>query len=217
MKRVVKGESPPEFEAWKSASSADWTPSYRSLQNPQKRALHMALLKEQAGVCCYCGRAISLDDSHIEHFRPQELREDLALDYANLFASCIRETRPGNPLHCGHAKGNAFDEGSHISPLDVHCERRFIYQLDGAISPTDQPDRAARYMSELLKLDQAFLRSCRREVLASVFDPDFLLTATDEELGRLAAAYGEPDAEGRLESFGHVLRRFIEQLLTPIT
>jgi uncharacterized protein (TIGR02646 family) len=213
MKRVVKGESPPEFEAWKSAASADWSPSYASLRNPQKKALHEALLKEQGHVCCYCGRGIAREDSHIEHFRPQELRKDLALDYGNLFASCIRETRPGNPLHCGHAKGNAFDEGEHISPLDNSCERRFIYGQDGAIYAADPADQAARYMNELLRLDLAFLRNRRRAVLDAVFDADFLVTATSEELRQLADVYRAPDANGQLSDFSHVLCRFIEQVL----
>lgn len=216
MKRVVKGESPYGFEQWKSKASAEWAPGYSSLQNPEKKELHAALLKEQGYVCCYCGRDISLVDSHIEHFRPQELREDIALDYANLFASCIRETKPGAPLHCGHAKGNAFDEANHVSPLDDDCERRFIYTLDGAIAPTDQADHAAQHMRQLLRLDIAFLRNRRQEFLRAVFDPDFLVSASNDELRLLAAAYSTPDADGRLESFGHVLGRYVEQLLSPV-
>ena len=217
MKHVVKAKSPAGFEAWKSAINDDWSPDYSSLRNPEKKALHQALLDEQGGVCCYCGRAISLEDSHIEHFRPQELREDLALDYTNLFASCIRETKPGSPLHCGHAKGNLFDEACHISPLDENCERRFLYALNGAISPADLADDAAKFMSQLLRLDIAFLRNRRAEVLASVFDPEFLATASDDELRQLATAFNKPDVDGRLEGFAHVLSGYVKQLLTPVT
>jgi uncharacterized protein (TIGR02646 family) len=52
---------------------------------------------------------IGFEDSHVEHFRPQEHFQALQLDYANLHASCIRQTLPGRPLHCGHAKGSDFD------------------------------------------------------------------------------------------------------------
>ena len=212
MKHVVKGGAPAEFDAWLSMANAEWSPTYPSLQNPEKRALHAALLKEQGDVCCYCGRSISLDDSHIEHFRPQESLPDLALDYGNLFASCIRESKPGNPLHCGHAKGNDFDEALHISPRDESCQRRFVYGLDGGISPADPDDEAAHYMNELLKLDLDFLRNRRRDVLERVFDPDFLTTATDDDLRKLAAVFGAADQDGKLDSFSHVLCRFIEQL-----
>lgn len=212
MKYVAKGRSPERFEAWKALANAQWTPTYADLRHPQKAIVHEALLNEQCWVCCYCGREITQQDSHIEHFRPQETAPGLALVFDNLFASCIREMEPGAPLHCGHGKGSEFDEANHISPLDAGCEGRFLYSLDGAILPAATDDESARYMSDLLRLDLAFLRSRRREVLASVFDVDFLTTASDEELRRLAAAYREPDATGRLQSFGHAVARYAEQL-----
>ncbi len=214
MKRVMKQAEPAAFTAWKAMANEEWQPSYDALQNPEKRALHEALLNEQGWACCYCGRSISLSDSHIEHFRPQEAREDLALEYENLHASCIRETSPGAPLHCGHAKGSDFAEDLTISPQDADCERRFMYSSqDGAIYPSDRTDTSASYMAELLKLHVRFLRDRRAEALKSVFDNDFVGSASDEELARLAIAYRTPDATGRMTSFGHVLSRFAEQLL----
>lgn len=213
MKHVAKGRSPERFEAWKALASEDWKPTYGDLQNPEKSIVHVALLEEQGWVCCYCGREIGQLDSHIEHFRPQETAPELALVFDNLFASCIREREPGAPLHCGHAKGNEFDEANHIAPTDAGCERRYLYTLDGAVLPADTNDQPARYMSELLKLDIAFLMNRRRAVLATVFDIDLLTTASDEELHRLAGAYRESDREGKLQSFGHVVARYAEQLL----
>jgi len=212
MKHVAKRASPAPFEAWKSAGNASWVPSYSNLQNPQKKILHQALLDEQARVCCYCGRSISLETSHIEHFRPQENYPHLALDFMNLHASCIRETRPGAPLHCGHAKGSGFDEAMHISPLDPECERRFVYALDGAILASDAEDAAAVYMRDLLRLDIPFVQTRRQAVLAAVFDTGFLASVTDDELQRLASAFRTSDANSALEDFGHVLARFAEQL-----
>lgn len=212
MKHVVKSASPAQFDAWKSSGNASWQPAYSNLQNPQKKVLHQALLDEQGRVCCYCGRSISLENSHIEHFRPQETHPHLALDFDNLYASCIRETKPGAPLHCGHAKGRDFDAARHISPQDPQCERRFVYTLGGAILAADAADAAADYMRDLLKLDIAFVRARREAVLASVFDSGFLETVTDSELQRLAHAFRTPDADGALDDFGHVLARFAGQL-----
>lgn len=209
MRHFQKWVSPADFEAWKALANGDWQPNYGNLQNPEKRSLHQALLNEQGQLCCYCGRGISLADSHIEHFRPQELREDLELSFENLFASCIRETEPGAPLHCGHAKGHDFDEVRHVSPLDSTCERRFCYSLAGTILPEDD---AAKSMADLLRLDIEFLRNRRMEVLNKVFDAAFITSATSEELQSLMLAYRTPDAEGRRESFSHVLARYAEQL-----
>ena len=72
MKNIAKGQSPQGFEKWKALESADWIPTYGSLRGEEKRALHLSLLREQGWVCCYCGRAVGEDDSHIEHFRPQD-------------------------------------------------------------------------------------------------------------------------------------------------
>jgi uncharacterized protein (TIGR02646 family) len=214
MKHVRKApEEPAVFTAWKAKASADWQPAYENLQNPEKHTLHAALLAEQGYVCCYCGCAITQTDSHIEHFRPQESHADLALEYRNLHASCMRETHPGIPLHCGHAKGRDFDQDKAISPLDAHCEQRFIYALDGSIKPARDEDVAAHYMRELLKLDIAFLRNRRANVLQKIFDPDFLDSASREELQRLAQSFRQPDKNGRLTGFGHVVARFAEDLL----
>ena len=214
MKSIVKGASSAEFEYWKAQANDAWQPGYDELQNPQKRRLHEALLIEQGRVCCYCGRSISLGDSHIEHFRPQEQRADLALDFANLHASCIRELAPGAPLHCGHAKANHFDESLAVSPLEVDCERRFIYSpKNGAIYPADRADQAVAYMVELLQLDISFLRDRRAQALGGAFDDQFVASASNEELEALARGYRQPDGNGQLSDFGHALARYAEQLL----
>jgi uncharacterized protein (TIGR02646 family) len=212
MKRVVKQAEPAGFTVWKSMANEDWQPSYADLRKPQKGALHEALIAEQAQVCCYCGRRISLKDSHIEHFRPQAAFEDLALDYGNLHASCNPET-PRHPLHCGHAKGNAFDKSRIISPQDAGCERRFIYTLTGAILAADAADASAAYMVRLLQLDINFLRGRRAAALESAFDDAFVESASAEELMQLAMAYRAPNENEQMDEFGHVLSRFAEQLL----
>lgn len=213
MKYVTKGAPPAIFEEWKAKANADWIPTYTGLQRPEKPALHAALLLEQGSVCCYCGRAVSILDSHIEHFRPQTEYKGLDLSYQNLFASCIRETEPGMPLHCGHVKGDRFDEELHISPLDRGCEGRFLYTLLGVVAPTDLADERAVYMVDLLQLDIPFLRNRREEALRRTFDADFLSSATDDELQRLQDAFQRHDDAQSSENFGHVLARFAGQRL----
>lgn len=213
MKNVTKGTPAQSFEDWKTLANPDWAPSYDNLRNPQKRELHESLLKDQGWVCCYCGRDVTIYDSHIEHFRPQTQYEELALSYKNLFASCIRETAPGMPLHCGHAKGDDFDEERYISPLDPTCEGRFLYTLLGEVSPTDLKDERAAYMVDLVQLDIQFLRNRREEALQRTFDADFLASVTDDELRKLQDAFQRHDSTGHSENFGHVLARYAGQRL----
>lgn len=213
MRRIVKGESPAPFEAWKAQANADWSPEFDSLQKPEKPTLHLALLQEQGWTCCYCGRAITADDSHIEHFRPQHAYPELALDYGNLHASCLRAKSPGMPLHCGHGKGEAFDEALHISPLAVDTEKRFLYTLDGQVEAKKSDDVAARYMLDLLCLAIPFLQNRREAALSRVFDAVFLASVTDDELRQLRDHFRQPDPAGRMTDLGHVLACYAEQLL----
>lgn len=212
MKKVGKGPEPVSFADWKAKAHQDWQPAYADLQHPEKRDLHQALLDEQGGVCCYCGRAITLQDSHVEHFRPQEAYPQLALAYANLHASCIRVSEPDHPLHCGHAKARKFDDNRIISPQDADCELRFLYTQTGEIRPADEADRSAEYMIGLLRLDIGWLQN-RRKAALQVFDADFLASASDAEIAMLAHSFRQPDPDGRLPSFGHVVARYAEQLL----
>lgn len=211
MKYVCKQAPPESFELWKARANEDWQPTYTDLRNPEKAELQEHLLAEQGWVCCYCGRRVTEEDSHIEHFRPQERYGDQALRYENLLASCIRATNPGSPLHCGHAKENQFDEQRMLSPLQNDCEMRFSYALDGQVIPAD--DRAA-YTRDLLKLDIAFLCNRRQELLRRVFDEAFLESVDDGELERLQEAFQRRDEDGKLPDFGHVVARFATQLMT---
>lgn len=213
MKQVFKGTEPASFTQWKASISDEWVPTYPTLQNPEKRELHTNLLLEQGGFCCYCGRDIDTESSHIEHFRPQEHFEELALEYQNLHASCIRETKPGAPLHCGHIKGNWFDEAAHISPLEDGCEQRFRYLLSGQIQATDAKDLSAVKMIEVLALDIAYLKNRRQDAIARVFDPKFIAQATDEDF-KIITAELRTAALSDQQAFDHVVARFAEQILT---
>lgn len=214
MRYIEKSAEPAAFVAWKAGANADWTPTYRDLRDPEKRELHEALLAEQGGTCCYCGRLINRDDSHIEHFAPQEAFDSKALDHANLHASCIRELAPGNPLHCGHGKANEFDAAVAIKPTDPLCEARFSYsKFTGAVVASDARDRAANYMIGLLKLDIEFLRERRAEALEGMFDDVFEASATIEELQLLAQRMRQRTATGHYRSFSHVLALYAEHLI----
>ncbi|MBH8613429.1 retron system putative HNH endonuclease [Pseudomonas mohnii] len=211
MKRVIKGTEPASFTQWKSLANDEWTPSYSILRNPEKQALHESLLQEQGYVCCYCGNTITLQSSHIEHFRPQNSFAHLDLDYTNLHASCQGETELPKPAHCGHSKGNRFPEQFHISPLQEDCESRFRYTLIGQIGST-QNDTSARNMIDILALNISFLNNRRKEKLKGIFDDGFLDDFSIEELEAIIHQYRHP-RDGQHEAFDHVIACYAEQLL----
>lgn len=214
MRHISKNAQPETFANWKAQGNENWQPTYRDLQNPQKRDVHRALLAEQGHTCCYCGRSITLENSHIEHFQPQHTHAVRDLDYENLHASCIREANPGSPLHCGHAKNNDYHAARIIAPLEAACEVRFSYvPANGKIIPNDITDANAEYMIDLLKLNTALIANGREAALASVFDTQFISTASDSELAQLARAFRQRDDNHSLMGFFHVLARYAEQLI----
>lgn len=212
---VLKQEDPDWFRAWKEGASPDWKPTYSALDTSTKTKLKTALIKEQGHVCCYCGGKITSEDSHIEHFRPQSNPEYqyLSVEYKNLFASCIKEAVKGGQLHCGHAKGDSFEEELCISPIDPGCEDHFKYSYHGDISPNSKENSKATHMIELLKLNCASLQSRRRAVLQKVFSVAFIDSATEEELRALRDSYTKQSEGGVRDEFGQVITRFIDQQL----
>jgi uncharacterized protein (TIGR02646 family) len=213
MRYIVKGNAPSQYLEWLAKANENWTPTYANLQNPEKQQLHSHLIAEQGYTCCYCGRRIGPTTSHIEHFRPQDAHQDLELSYENMHASCLRELSPSMPIHCGHAKSNLFDETSYISPLDIDCENRFLYSLDGGIHPAAAADTAAVTMREILKLDIPFLQKRRRETLFGIFDDDFLNSATPIELSVIIDGYQRKDENDVLSEFSHVVVTFASGLM----
>jgi uncharacterized protein (TIGR02646 family) len=189
--------------------------SYDDLSDRERILLREALIEEQGGLCCYCGRRIDTDNSHNEHFRPQSSYPDLAVNYENLHASCIRETKLNDILHCGHGKKDKFDETRCVSPLECDCEERFLYTLEGEILPKDKNDEKAKYMIELLKLNAGPLLGRRKTVLALVLPLDLLDDMSSDELEKLRSAYLERDENGCFQEFKQVLSRYIDQN-TPV-
>ena len=119
MKRIVKDEEPEQFADWKARDKMAHRPRWNRAPQPVRQVVHESLLNEQGAICCYCERRVTMDDSHVEHFRPREIHNQL--DYTNLLCSCVREGVAGEPRHCGHAKGNWFDENLLVSPLAPDC------------------------------------------------------------------------------------------------
>ncbi len=204
MKQVQKRAEPLALLEWKAQANEDWQPSFDILQSLEKAILQSALLEEQCFVCCYCGPSVEASDSHIEHFRPQGGFPQFGLEYSNLHASCIRETPKNTNSHCGHAKDSWFEQSSAISPLEDGCEARFRYSLTGAVEASSADDLPAMKMIDVLKLNNPYLVNRREAALSGVLDPNFIDTATSEELMILIEGYSRPE-NGRLPAFEHVI------------
>lgn len=90
---------PVEFAQWKLDDAVviqreidDTTLSAEKLwsHGEYKKEVKEQLVKEQFGICCYCGSRIFADhNTAIEHFQPKSKFRELVFDYNNLGASCM--------------------------------------------------------------------------------------------------------------------------------
>ena len=216
MKHVRKEGEPGMFREWKALAREEWQPTWRDLQAPEKPDLHEALIQEQGAVCCYCGRRITRAGSHIEHFRPRTAYPDRALDYSNLLASCQRNEGRSVPWVCGRAKDDWFDEDSYVDPQEPSCEQRFRFRSQGNVEVQPDDDPAAT-MVRKLNLNEPFLNELRREILEGAFPNEVLDVEDDAGLTTIADVYGRADEHGRVPDMGHVVRRWLEDFLKPLS
>ncbi len=212
MKHIKKGEEPESFNTWKALAKTTPNWSYSYLQNPEKRELHDALLKEQGYICCYCGMRISKENSHIEHLNPQSNTEpELSVEYTNLLASCQRQREPKKPIHCGIAKDDWYDENLMVSPLEVNCGDFFIYSDDGQIMETDEADKKAAAATTInkLRLNIDKLNKMREKAIKNLHIDEL----TKEEKQKLLEGFAQPDANGQYQEFYGAIAYNLKQYL----
>ena len=213
-----KNKVPNEFKDWKSSyyHKNRRRPTYNNLNRNQnvKGIVKNALIVEQGGLCCYCGTRIDVNNSIIEHFKPQLSFTNLDLDYGNLLVSCEGS---GLSLHCGHKKGNWFNENMTVSPLDPKCEEYFTFGFDGSIRAKDGHEKmhAAKATIENLGLDTEKLRAMREAAISAIYPPqDEIGDFTKDELLRYMEYYKGFNGEGQLEPFCFVLVMILERELS---
>ena len=231
MKFIKKKKEPESFSQWKGIANLDWQPLWENLRDSDasqpkfmpKTDLHNSLLHEQGYICCYCGRRIYKDSSHIEHFKPRQLFPELSLDYSNLLASC-----PGYPeeedskaltklqlpqAHCGQKKGSWYDPTLTVSPLRNTCEEYFRYTASGEILPVSDPVMHAAAKNTILKLglDHPGLERSRRKVVEELL---FLIDGLDSRgIEELIEIYEKTDEMGEYVRFCSTVLFFLKSLI----
>ena len=131
-----------------SENKIDKHPSYVTLQSDIKsyKPLRKQLYKEQRGLCCYCMKKITVENSSIEHFLPESIFPENETDYFNLYLACrYSEGLKGGKQYCDKSKGNKLigkyigylhnDSGKNVI---TKCEDLIQYTPDGYILPKKQ-------------------------------------------------------------------------------
>ena len=199
MRTIRKGNEPPSWVEHRTRPGA----TYDDVNAP-KDELRRALVKEQAGLCCYCLGRITPDAKgmKIEHWASQEGHSHRQLDYGNLLGACLGgEGSPRSQQHCDTAKGN---QDLSIHPADPRrsCSELFTYLPNGKLKAMGGDARVEKDIG-ILALNQPRLMAGRRaiieEVTSEVVRSKRTLSAT--KLLGIAAGLEEPDANGNLRPF----------------
>ncbi|MCK5525086.1 MAG: TIGR02646 family protein [Thiomargarita sp.] len=212
MKYIDKGTEPSFFTKWKNQDKMyqRGRSNWKRLDSTTKKQLHKVLIKEQGAICCYCGTRIRVNESHIEHFRPQKQYPELKLEYNNLLCSCQFELQKTEPRHCGNAKGSWFDENLTISPLDLSCESRFEYLENGSVQGSNN-DEAAKQTIKHLELDINKLRELRQAaIFAALEDIDIL---DEKMIQEQIAFYSQRNSSAQLIPFCSAIIGVLSSLL----
>jgi uncharacterized protein (TIGR02646 family) len=140
MKRIFKAAEPHEYTTWRQRVAGTDKEDYREMPKTLRQILLKALTEEQGGLCAYTMKRIDAEVSaHVEHFKPQSLCRATSkgsdLHYINLHACYPKDGmkkrfRYGAQNRCDWWEHNGAD---FISPLSAHCEKRFLYKIDGTI------------------------------------------------------------------------------------
>ncbi|GJD21553.1 hypothetical protein RIVM261_065090 [Rivularia sp. IAM M-261] len=213
MKYIKKNIEPESFTVWKKLASDDWQPCWDNFGKPEKIQVHNSLLREQGFICCYCERRISRDTSHIEHFKPRKHYPDLALEYTNFLASCQRETKPKEPIHCGKKKDEWYDEKLTVSPLIEDCAEFFRFTEDGQILATEtlgQKEQAQATIDKLnLNIDK--LKVLRSQAIEGALEDFEELSNIEKEV--LLQGFEQTNADGEYEEFCSTIVYIMKQLI----
>ncbi len=214
MIKINKANVPPEYTEWlrEYTRSHKRSPKYNDIPQYYKENLKNNLIQEQKGLCCYCCGSIGNNESHIEHFYPQELCKieniRLQTDYRNLFISCNGFSCGfivnGQIETCGHRKKNEYNENL-ISPIDEFCESYFSYTSDGRIMPKDDNQKAKTTIS-ILGLDDYALNQARKSALEAI---DYFEESYDKEAARFLSR--NEDEQGRLMPYCNIIRYFTSE------
>ncbi|RLC07499.1 MAG: TIGR02646 family protein [Deltaproteobacteria bacterium] len=201
MRHIEKGNEPEQLAQWKIKRKVreDWQPEWKRLKKKVKDTVMDSLLAEQGEICCYCYRDVSFSDRHVEHFRPQEKFKVQRFDYQNMLVSCQADKNPGEPWHCGYAKGDWFEEEMLISPLDKGCEHHFRYTAAGCVYPAEDSDVPVRVTIDILDLNTDRLRAMRMEAIDGALKD--IETLSSDEIHGLISGYQRRNNDGRFTPF----------------
>jgi len=181
------------------------------------------MMKEQGGICCYCGLKIAFDgDSQfskatVEHLIPKGLQRELVGEYKNLLLSCSLTQQDKTDVtmgicttsdvtHCGDAKQN---KRLNYTPLQSDCHIRFAYDIGGNVKGTDSKSKTD---IDTLNLNCTALVDRRKNAMEILLDDDRNFIS-DSELKIISNNILARQSDGNFREFCFVIKSVVDDLL----
>lgn len=217
MKYISKQAQPQELIAWIHAKATDdqglplgW--GYDDMPAAVRQAVKVSLIQEQGALCCYTGRRISANTSHIEHLKPQcECVDHEDTEYTNLLAA-YPSSEPGTPRcsYGAHVKEDWYDAHLFVHPLRPDCEKRFRYRSSGKITPANPQDRGAEATIQRLGLNDPQIVQLRKAAIDSALYAEEL---TKTQAQRLLKELDRRDGDRNYREFCFVIKQACEKYI----
>lgn len=121
---------------WKELSSSDNEGKRSFFDQLDKELIRRCLVEEQHGICAYCMKRITVDNTRIEHYKAlkKDADKDGALDYNNMLGVCYGgEQHDGYGKKCLCCDAAKKDADIHISPLKRETIEKITYTKEGFV------------------------------------------------------------------------------------
>ena len=185
MRKIDKGEPLPSFSDFvRKYHPAKW----EDAKDVSRTWRQYILEVEQHHLSGYTEEPITLDDSHIDHFRKQSLFNALIFEWSNFIVDSTNET------YGAKYKDNfvkiCSDNDKLINPVTEDASRFFKYEVNGKITLADGLNDAEKeraiYTRDAFNLNEGSLVE-RRRVLMNIILDSFSALDDKDVLDALAA------------------------------
>lgn len=131
--------------------------------------------KEQDGLSGYTEAPITVDNSHIDHFRKQELFQDYIFRWENYVADSKDEDYGAKYKDNKAGIKTKEDNLRLVNPVEEDAERFFYYEANGKMIPTpelsEQEKQRAQFTIDSFNLNHKSLMERRMRILSIDLNP----------------------------------------------
>ncbi len=216
MKRIIKKNPPPELQRW-FRQQGGLNCSYDDMPTSLKDLVKERLIEEQGALCCYTGKRVDKNSSHIEHLKPQSASrvnsDNDDVTYKNMLAAFPKEPKTKNAPPCPYGakpRENWYDLTLFVHPLLPNCEQRFVFNTNGEIAPRNADDEGAKETIRVLRLNHEYLNEDRKEAIHEFLYADEI---SEAQAKRLREKVMHRDYTGRFKHFCFVLAQACDEYI----